>query len=979
MLRPRKKWLPAALLLVSIGCRETMKPLQYLGKAELAYYKDKTTEISYPHVHSDTPQQVAFSDAPRTVDSAAERPSDLLDAEQDIWELTLVEALHTALANNAIIRSAQSSALATGDRTPSVYDQAIQETGILFSNRGVEGALSAFDAQFTTSMIWGRNESAQNIAFFGPEGQDPVLSRDTGNFEARLQKQFATGGTMAVTHNWDYLYSNARAQLFPSSYAGAISASYRQPLWAGSGVEYTRIAGPLNPQFTAITGVSQGVVIARINNDITLADFQAAVRDLLRDVETAYWDLFLAYRTFHAAVAARESSKESWRQEIVKKEAGAGVSQDEPQARDQYFETRALAEFSLNRIYEAESELRRLMGVAVHDGRVIRPATDPVMAEFKPDWYMALTEALTQRVELRRQKWNIKSLELQLQAAESLTNPRLDFISEYRVNGFGDQLFGENDDDGVTSQGFRSAYETITQGNQTGWALGFEMSIPIGFRSALAQKRNLELRLAKAREVLAVQEMDIAHQLRNAYQEIALHYANAQSNFNRYTAARDRVNIIREQVRVGVEGATRDLQLRAIRAQAAAETEYYTSLVRYNQAIMRFEYFKGTLLEFNNVQLEEGGWTPQAYEQALRRAWARSHALDARKFLDSEPPVFETQGFVGELMLDPYKTLRDENSELTGDPASLSPTPLLDEGVPPSPAPAADDNSASEATSEDAGSDPGRNSKTGSDADTPNAPESDTDKDDAETKSPEVKDVRNRFPAPGDAETSALGPQPIPVAETDSAPIPILPLPYDVQETPEPIVRQVEAEVEDAAPSGLKQSVYEVPSADRAEREAGAIEQSVFERAEPAPVSVDEGTDASAAAIEAAAPAVPTPARRPAGISVWAEPGVTANPAEPDHDAAAQPERPSAFRSSGRWTSPQRPRALKAFVPTRPKQLRPVSDAQSPSAQTSSLTPLKSDLEPKPVSQPTSEESGTSAVAEPAPFRWDRMPPELLD
>jgi hypothetical protein len=65
MLCPRKKWLPTVLLLASIGCHEAMKPLRYLGKAELAYYKDKATEISYPHVHSETPPQVAFSDVRR--------------------------------------------------------------------------------------------------------------------------------------------------------------------------------------------------------------------------------------------------------------------------------------------------------------------------------------------------------------------------------------------------------------------------------------------------------------------------------------------------------------------------------------------------------------------------------------------------------------------------------------------------------------------------------------------------------------------------------------------------------------------------------------------------------------------------------------------------------------------------------------------------------------------------------------------------
>ncbi len=42
----------------------------------------------------------------------------------------------------------------------------------------------------------------------------------------------------------------------------------------------------------------------------------------------------------------------------------------------------------------------------------------------------------------------IRSLELQLKAAKNLSRPRLDFVSQYRINGFGDNLLGEEDDDG---------------------------------------------------------------------------------------------------------------------------------------------------------------------------------------------------------------------------------------------------------------------------------------------------------------------------------------------------------------------------------------------------------------------------------------------------------------------------------------------------------------------------------------------------
>ncbi|MFO1022100.1 MAG: hypothetical protein U0903_15620 [Planctomycetales bacterium] len=59
------------------------------------------------------------------------------------------------------------------------------------------------------------------------------------------------------------------------------------------------------------------------------------------------------------------------------------------------------------------------------------------------DWHTCLA---TRRLRnWWRQKWNIKSLDLQLIAARSLTHPQVNFVSSYQVNGFGDKLLAYND------------------------------------------------------------------------------------------------------------------------------------------------------------------------------------------------------------------------------------------------------------------------------------------------------------------------------------------------------------------------------------------------------------------------------------------------------------------------------------------------------------------------------------------------------
>ena len=186
----------------------------------------------------------------------------------------------------------------------------------------------------------------------------------------------------------------------------------------------------------------------------------------------------------------------------------------------------------------------------------------------------------------------------------------------------------------------------MTQGNQTGWTLGFQFSMPIGFRSARAQVRNIELRLAKSRELLSVQELEISHELAQAVQQLAANYATAQSNFYRQAAAKRRLKLFEAELEAGT--TTYDLVLRAQASLADAETAYYTSLVQYNKAITDVYFRKGMLLEHDNVHLAESDWTPQAYNEALRRAQDRSHAINNR-LLHTEPEEFVLPGYTSEI------------------------------------------------------------------------------------------------------------------------------------------------------------------------------------------------------------------------------------------------------------------------------------------------------------------------------------------
>ncbi|WP_197453388.1 TolC family protein [Caulifigura coniformis] len=567
----------------------------------------------------------------------------------DVWDLTLTEAVHIALKNSRIIRqsgaflSPGNPLFSNPDFMPTTLDPAIQETGVLYGQRGVEAALSEFDAQFTTSMTWGTNRTIQNNLFTSG-GLQPgdTLDEDTANFSSGLQKRLANGAQVGVVHSWDYSANNTSARLFPSVYTGLLRAEYRQPLLAGGGVEFTRIAGPVSTNIQGVTGVQQGVIISRINNDIAVADFEQSIHDFIRDVETLYWQLSLAYRALDVEERLLTETAQAWTivENRTRVEGPGGGGVENAEARDLCFETEARLLAARDNMYSTEAQLRRLLGLPISDGRIIRPADEPISAEILPDWANCLRDALARRPEIRRQKWVVKSLSLQLLAADNLTMPRLDLVGGYQLNGFGNNLLGPTNG-GAPGQNLGNAYDNLLQGDRDGWNVGVEFSVPVGRRFALAQVRNLELRKAKATMLLEEQEKEISHEVAAAFRALDRTYLTAQNSYNRWITSLERAESLDRQYQADSRRTQLESVLRAKDMQARAEVQYIQSLIEYNTSLLELHYRTGRVLEMNHISLHEGPWQADAYRQANEKYEARQYAKDAY-FKSAEPEPVTT-------------------------------------------------------------------------------------------------------------------------------------------------------------------------------------------------------------------------------------------------------------------------------------------------------------------------------------------------
>ena len=589
--------LSAALISVAAvfcgGCRVRSKPPVDSG---MPLCSDSLQKVYYPQESCDPCDNNSdlLTASPMTLSTFVQTESS---------DITLDDAIRMALTNSRVLQRLGGVVVSAPQGVATTFDPAVLATN---PQTGVDAALSAFDAQVASSLFFNHNERKFNNTF---QSLFSTPRTDTANFQFEMAKQTAVGTRFAVRNLTDYTNSHIDPGLlalspfrFNSVFNTVNQFEIRQPLLQGAGSTVNRIAGP-----NAFPGQYNGVMIARIRGDISLADFESAVNNLVRDVERNYWDLYFAYRDLDTKIAARNLARDTWENRQIRRAEGMDRPDEEAQARQQYFSFEAQVQNALSGtaagqtgLLGSERNMRRLLGLTVNDGRLLRPTTDPAIAPVVFDWNAAQEQALARRVELRRQKWTVKQRELELVAARQLNIWRLDMVGQYGFRGFGDNLLGSR------SRPEGSAVADMFTSKLDDWQVGFDMQGPIGMRQGHLAVRNAELQLVREKTVLREQQRQILHDLGSAYGEVDRALANIKTAYNTHVAVQEELEPKRLRVEAGKDQIF--FLLDAQQRSANAESAFYRAIVDYNVALMNFIFNEGSLLSRYQICLNEGGW-----------------------------------------------------------------------------------------------------------------------------------------------------------------------------------------------------------------------------------------------------------------------------------------------------------------------------------------------------------------------------------
>jgi outer membrane protein TolC len=548
-------------------------------------------------------QQVAKADEPTNLNaamlSAAVRPAiprDATSRPDHFRDLTEREMLALSLTNSPVLRQYGLRILENPSGATTIYDSAITASDPFF---GPQAALAEFDSVLSASVNAQNNDRVFNNVIVGGAVQE--LVQDLATVNAGWKRRTLSGALLELNGINGYDNNNRLGNSFPNYWETQLEAGIRQPLMQGAGRNFNLIAGPnARPGFN----FSNGILIARLNDKISDADFEIQVREFVRELYTAYWELDRLYRNYHSVTKAEALAYRTWQTVLAKSKANltGGEANKEAQARAKYYSYRHDVQVALGGqggqrgLYVAERRLRDLIGLPIVDGELLRPVDKPVDARFVFDYDLLISRAMADRTELQRQSFRVHQQQLRLVAAKNFLLPQMDLIGRYRLRGFGDDLTG-------SGPRFSSAYQDFFSFDHQEWEFGLEMGVVAGRRQAHAAVRNATLQLNRERSILAEQQQSIQLQLSDSYAEVASSYAAMETSQAQVDASRQRLDS--SQALFNADKILIEFLLDAQAELLQAERQLAIDQARYTESLISLNAVAGSLLSDIGVHLQQ--------------------------------------------------------------------------------------------------------------------------------------------------------------------------------------------------------------------------------------------------------------------------------------------------------------------------------------------------------------------------------------
>lgn len=516
---------------------------------------DRVSQLVAGGVRIDPSQAVGYEDLPSSI-------TQLFNTEP--LPLSLSEVVQQTLANNRGLRI-------------SGYVLDLAELQVPISK-------AIYDLMLTASWNYSETEEQNSGAQFGRPDVDRAWRQQ---YQVALSQLVPTGGTLALAYNM--IRQGVQVVQFDSTLSPQLATdrtwqartvlSFSQPLLNGLGRTVT------NAQ----------IRIAQLERQGAAADFQVTIEEQLRDALQLYWELIGAIEVFRVQVISYSAANDLLRVNRAKYEAGVMTITDVLQAE-------AAAEARRNSVIVARQTVRDLedqLKLAIFlqpDSPLweaeVRPTQDIAWREIDVELRETIDMALAERAELRRARSDIDQAETNERVARNRLLPALALVGEFDANGM--------------DEGRQQAFANQQQNNN--YSIGLEFSYPLQNRAArfgLAQARTTR---ARAEESQRLQEDTITFEVRTAVRALRTARERIDVTASQVRSEEAKLDSQRKRYDVGLATAFEVLDFQE--DLAAAQQQYISAVVDYNQAAIELDRARGSLLRTYGVAIENADLEP---------------------------------------------------------------------------------------------------------------------------------------------------------------------------------------------------------------------------------------------------------------------------------------------------------------------------------------------------------------------------------
>jgi outer membrane protein len=221
----------------------------------------------------------------------------------------------------------------------------------------------------------------------------------------------------------------------------------------------------------------------------------------------------------------------------------------------------------------------------------------------------AIKVALENRPEMKQLQLDLQSKKVDLDYTRNQLLPTVDFIASYTQNGVGGQQTIRNGFGPTApiiaqlSGGITDAFGQLFGFGYTGYALGFQVTVPLRNRAAQGDNARAMTDERTAEQKIGSQAQQIALDVRNALTAVEMNKAKIEATTKARELAERRLDA--EQKKFDLGASTIRFVLQEQTNVAQAQTDELQAIVNYTKSLVDLNHSMGMTLKKNNIEIEK--------------------------------------------------------------------------------------------------------------------------------------------------------------------------------------------------------------------------------------------------------------------------------------------------------------------------------------------------------------------------------------